>query len=181
MHYGDITMTFLDNWFRADQRGTALTYASAVAVEEKSVIDYNRGNPDGILEPGEEERPPRIPHWLPSIPPWHLLPDNPPFTSSMPTGVTEDQRAGAELFTEFVSTVDNQEKVLEFVPTGHRGAPGSSDRRSQRVDPGPAPDPAGRKEDRCWWVCWMPGDQQVGLVKDGAGRNGSDGRILPTS
>ncbi|MEZ5237541.1 MAG: hypothetical protein R2716_00755 [Microthrixaceae bacterium] len=61
VHYGDITMTFLDNWFRADQRGTALTYASAVAVEEKSVIDYNRGNPDGVLDPGEEERPPRIP------------------------------------------------------------------------------------------------------------------------
>ena len=33
---------------------TSLTYASAVAVEEKSVIDYNRGNPDGVLDPGEE-------------------------------------------------------------------------------------------------------------------------------
>ncbi len=28
VHYGDITMTFLNNWFRADRRGTALTYAS---------------------------------------------------------------------------------------------------------------------------------------------------------
>ncbi len=28
-------------------RGTSLTYVSAVAVEEKSVIDYNAGNPDG--------------------------------------------------------------------------------------------------------------------------------------
>ena len=46
VHYGDITMTFLNNWFRADTRGTALTYASAVAIEEKSVIDYNAGNPD---------------------------------------------------------------------------------------------------------------------------------------
>ena len=43
----------------ADARGTALTYASAVAVEEKSVIDYNTGNPDGILDPGEEPRAPR--------------------------------------------------------------------------------------------------------------------------
>ena len=49
VHYGDITMTFLNNWFAADARGTSLTYASAVAVEEKSVIDYNRGNPDGVL------------------------------------------------------------------------------------------------------------------------------------
>jgi Ca-activated chloride channel family protein len=52
VHYGDITMTFLNNWFRADQRGTALTYVSAVAVEEKSLIDYNLGNPDGVLDPG---------------------------------------------------------------------------------------------------------------------------------
>ena len=34
---------------------------SAVAVEEKSVIDYNTGNPDGILQEGEEPRPPRVP------------------------------------------------------------------------------------------------------------------------
>ena len=54
MHYGDTTLTFLNNWYGADQRGTSLTYASAVAVEEKSVIDYNRGNPDGVLEAGEE-------------------------------------------------------------------------------------------------------------------------------
>ena len=53
MHYGDITLTFLNNWYRNDARGTSLTYVSAVAVEEKSVIDYNRGNPDGILDPGE--------------------------------------------------------------------------------------------------------------------------------
>ena len=49
VHYGDITMTFLNNWFATDVRGTSLTYASAVAVEEKSVIDYNLGNPDGEL------------------------------------------------------------------------------------------------------------------------------------
>ena len=61
VHYGDTTLTFLNNWYRADQEGTALTYVSAVAVEEKSVIDYNTGNPDGTLDPGEEPRPPRIP------------------------------------------------------------------------------------------------------------------------
>ena len=61
VHYGDTTLTFLNNWYRADQEGTALTYVSAVAVEEKSVIDYNTGNPDGVLDPGEEPRPPRIP------------------------------------------------------------------------------------------------------------------------
>ena len=61
VHYGDTTLTFLNNLYRADQRGNSLSYASAVAVEEKSVIDYNRGNPDGVLQPGEEPRPPRVP------------------------------------------------------------------------------------------------------------------------
>ena len=61
VHYGDTTLTFLNNWYRADARGTALTYASAVAVEEKSVLDYNSGNPDGVLAPGEVPRPPKVP------------------------------------------------------------------------------------------------------------------------
>ena len=61
VHYGDITGTFLSNWYRADARGTALTYASAVAVEEKSILDYNSGNPDGELSPGESPRKPKVP------------------------------------------------------------------------------------------------------------------------
>ena len=50
VHYGDTTLTFLNNWYRTDQRGNPLPYVSAVAVEEKSVIDYNSGNPDGVLQ-----------------------------------------------------------------------------------------------------------------------------------
>ncbi len=113
VHYGDITLTFLDNWYRADQRGTALTYASAVAVEEKSVIDYNQGNPDGVLEPGEEARPPRTP--LVAIYPTEgtLYSDNPLFVLDA-EWVSEEQAAGAGLFAEFVSSAENQEKVLEF-------------------------------------------------------------------
>ena len=61
VHYGDTTLTFLNNWFRADQRGNPFGYVSAVAVEEKSVIDYNTGDPDGIRQDGEEPRPPRVP------------------------------------------------------------------------------------------------------------------------
>ena len=113
VHYGDITMTFLDNWYRADQRGQALTYASAVAVEEKSVIDYNQGNPDGILDPGEEARPPRIP--LVAIYPTEgtVYSDNPLFILDA-EWVSDEQAEGAALFAEFVSGTGNQEKVLEF-------------------------------------------------------------------
>jgi Ca-activated chloride channel family protein len=113
VHYGDITMTFLNNWFRADRRGTALTYASAVAVEEKSVIDYNRGNPDGVLSQGEEPRAPRTP--LVAIYPTEgtLYSDNPFFILDA-DWVTPQQRAAAEKFQEFVQRPENQRRVLEY-------------------------------------------------------------------
>ena len=47
IHYGDTTLTYLSNLQRADDAGAALGYLSAVAVEEKSVLDYNAGNPSG--------------------------------------------------------------------------------------------------------------------------------------
>jgi Ca-activated chloride channel homolog len=113
VHYGDITMTFLNNWFRADLRGTSLTYASAVAVEEKSVIDYNRGNPDGILDPGEEPRVPKVP--LVAIYPEEgtLFSDNPLFILNAPW-VSAEQRLAAEAFRDFVQLPENQQQVLAF-------------------------------------------------------------------
>ena len=113
VHYGDTTLTFLNNWYRADQRNTALQYASAVAVEEKSIIDYNQGNPDGVLETGEEPRPPRIP--LVAIYPTEgtLYSDNPLYVLDAPW-VDDDEAAAAEEFISFVLEPENQERVLEF-------------------------------------------------------------------
>jgi Ca-activated chloride channel homolog len=113
VHYGDITMTFLNNWFRADARGTALTYASAVAVEEKSVIDYNKGNPDGVLDSGETPRVPKVP--LVAVYPSEgtLFSDNPLFILDAPW-VTPQQKQAAALFEAFVQLPANQAKVLEF-------------------------------------------------------------------
>jgi Ca-activated chloride channel family protein len=113
VHYGDTTLTFLNNWFRADQRGNPFGYVSAVAAEEKSVIDYNAGDPDGIRQEGEEPRPPRIP--LVAIYPEEgtLYSDNPLFILDA-EWVDDDQAAGAELFIDFVQEPDNQRKSLEF-------------------------------------------------------------------
>jgi Ca-activated chloride channel homolog len=113
VHYGDTTLTYLNNWYAADQRGTALTYTSAAAVEEKSVIDYNTGNPDGDLAPGEEPRPPR--ERLVAIYPEEgtLFSDNPLFVLDAPW-VDEQQTEGARQFIEFVQQPENQERVLDF-------------------------------------------------------------------
>jgi Ca-activated chloride channel family protein len=43
VHYGDSVGNFLDTLGAEDLRGAALSYVSAIAVEEKQVFDYNRG------------------------------------------------------------------------------------------------------------------------------------------
>jgi Ca-activated chloride channel homolog len=113
VHYGDTTLTFLNNLARSDARDSALTYASAVAVEEVSLINYNRGNPDGVLEPGEELVPPRVP--LVAIYPEEgtLFSDN-PFIVLDAEWVDAVERAAAERFGAFVQRPENQERVLEF-------------------------------------------------------------------
>jgi Ca-activated chloride channel homolog len=77
VHYGDTTLTFLSNLQRADDRGAGLSYISAVAVEEKSVWDYNQGNPSGDPATLGKHRNPRVP--LVAIYPREgtLLSDNP--------------------------------------------------------------------------------------------------------
>jgi len=113
VHYGDTTLTFLNNWYRADQRGNPYAYTSAAAVEEKSVIDYNTGNPDGVLAQGEQPRPPRVP--LVAIYPEEgtLWSDNPLIVLDA-DWVDADERAAARRFVEFVQRPQNQEKVLRY-------------------------------------------------------------------
>jgi Ca-activated chloride channel family protein len=136
VHYGDITLTFLNNWYRNDARGTALTYVSAVAVEEKSVIDYNRGNPDGILDKGEVPRPPREP--LVAIYPKEgtLFSDSPFYVLDAPWS-TDKQKAAARAFGDFVQLPDNQKRVVTFGfrPGNPAVAPGPPIDASNGVDP----------------------------------------------
>jgi Ca-activated chloride channel family protein len=84
-----------------------------VAVEEKSVIDYNAGNPDGILDAGEQPRPPNQP--LVAIYPKEgtLYSDSPLITLDADWVDGREKEAAAK-FVDFVRTDDNQEKVLEY-------------------------------------------------------------------
>lgn len=136
VHYGDTTLTFLNNWYRADQRGNPFTYASAVAVEEKSVIDYNSGNPDGKLDPGEEPRKPKVP--LVAIYPKEgtLFSDSPLFVLNA-SWVTDQQRQGAQAFQQFVQQADNQQKALRynFRPSNPQVAIGDPIVSGNGVDP----------------------------------------------
>ncbi|HZQ84974.1 MAG TPA: extracellular solute-binding protein [Acidimicrobiales bacterium] len=136
VHYGDTTLTFLNNWYRNDTRGTALTYVSAVSVEEKSVIDYNKGNPDGILQAGENPRPPRVP--LVAIYPKEgtLFSDEPLFILNA-DWVSDRQRQGAQAFSDFVQRPENQRQVLSFGfrPGNPQVAVGAPISKTYGVDP----------------------------------------------
>ena len=137
VHYGDTTLTFLNNWYRNDTRGTALTYVSAVSVEEKSVIDYNKGNPDGILQAGENPRPPRVP--LVAIYPKEgtLFSDEPLFVLNA-DWVSARQRQGAQAFSDFLQKPENQRQVLAFGfrPGNPQVAVASPISKAYGVDPG---------------------------------------------
>jgi Ca-activated chloride channel homolog len=136
VHYGDITMTFLNNWFAADFRGSSLSYASAVAVEEKSVIDYNLGNPDGELSAGERPRIPREP-LVAIYPSEGTLYSDSPFIILDAPWVTPAQKQAASLFGAFVMTPENQAKVLTygFRPGNPAVAIGSPIELKNGVDP----------------------------------------------
>jgi Ca-activated chloride channel family protein len=113
VHYGDTTLSFLNNLYRNDRAGLGLTYVSAVAVEETSIVAYNRGNPDGILDPGEQPRPPRVP--LVAVYPKDgtLFSDNPFFVLDAPW-VDAAQKKAARLFESFVQRPSAQKRVLKF-------------------------------------------------------------------
>jgi Ca-activated chloride channel family protein len=136
VHYGDITMTFLNNWFRNDVRGTSLTYVSAVAIEEKSVIDYNQGNPDGILDPGEQPRKPRIP-LVAIYPKEGTLFSDSPFITLNAKWVDATERAGARAFQAFVKRPASQRQALRygFRPGDQAVAVGAPITTENGVDP----------------------------------------------
>lgn len=111
VHYGDTTLTFLENMLREDLAGRPLSYASAVAVEEVSVIAYNRGDPADTG--AENPTPPNVP--LVAVYPTEgtLFSDNPAFVLDAPW-VDEIDRQAAQQFADFIVNPDNQAQVLEF-------------------------------------------------------------------
>ena len=110
VHYGDTTLTFLSNLQKADDAGQGLTYVSAVTVEEKSVWDYNQGNPTGDPKTLGKHAKPRTP--LVSIYPKEgtLYSDN-PFVTLNASWVDDAKRAIAQDFLAFVRA-DRAQKLF---------------------------------------------------------------------
>jgi Ca-activated chloride channel family protein len=124
VHYGDTTLTFLSNLQAADDRGEGLAYISAVAVEEKSVWDYNQGNPTGDPTTLGQHRKPRTP--LVAIYPKEgtLLSDSPYAVLQAPW-VTDDVRKAAEAFLSYVRSDKAQDRFTKAAFRRYDGKAGS--------------------------------------------------------
>lgn len=123
VHYGDTTLTFLSNMAHEAERGQGMTYVSAVTVEEKSVLDYNRGNPTGNPATLGDAPPPSVP--LAAVYPSDgtLISDNPWLVLDAPW-VSASQKAGAADFLSWVREPDQQSRFTEAGFRTYEGVPG---------------------------------------------------------
>jgi Ca-activated chloride channel family protein len=123
VHYGDTTLTFLQNLYDAGANGQGLSYISAVTVEEKSVWDYNQGNPSGDPSTLGKGAKPRTP--LVAIYPKEgtLLSDN-PYTVLKADWVDAGKRAAAADFLAFLRGPDQQRRFTDAAFRSFDGKPG---------------------------------------------------------
>jgi Ca-activated chloride channel family protein len=135
VHYGDTTLTFLSNLQKADDRGQGLSYVSAVTVEEKSVWDYNQGNPTGDPKTLGRHKKPRTP--LVAIYPKEgtLFSDN-PFVTLKADWVDDAKRAAAADFLTYVQSSKAQKRFTDAAFRDFEGKPGPLVNPSEGLLPG---------------------------------------------
>ena len=124
-HYGDTALTFLTNLQRADDAGAALGYVSAVAVEEKLVVDYNAGNPTGDLQTAGRHGPPRVP-LVAIYPKEGTLDSDSPFAILNTPVSDRGRQAGASDFLAFLREPAQQTMFTDAGFRTHDGRPGKA-------------------------------------------------------
>lgn len=115
IHYGDTTGNVLSTLYDETQNGAnGSAYVSAVALEETSLLNYNKGNPDShTVQPGETLTPPKTK--LVAVYPsgGSMWSDN-PVTVLGADWVTPEQRTAGEAFAAFLQTKAAQEILPEY-------------------------------------------------------------------
>jgi len=114
VHYGDNTLTFLTNLQKADDKGAALSYISAVTVEESSLIGYNQGNPTNDPAKVGQHAPPKVP-LVAIYPSDGTLNSDHPFVTLNWADPTRKQIA-----TDFLGYLRGQESQDRFLNLGFR-------------------------------------------------------------
>lgn len=122
VHYGDTSDAFLQGLRRADDSGASLSYVSAVALEEREVLAYNRGDPIGT---SVRHAPPRVP--LAAVYPKEgtLVSDN-PFAVLNAPWVSSDQRDAANDLLAFLLSPAQQHRLQDAGYRDAQGRPGTA-------------------------------------------------------
>ncbi|MCU1685549.1 MAG: von Willebrand factor type [Amycolatopsis sp.] len=111
VHYGDNTLTFLTNLQKADDRSAALSYISAVTVEENSLIGYNEGNPTN--DPAKLGQ-----HAKPKVPLVAIYPSDGTLNSDHPytplTWIDDAHKQAAADFFTYLRGADAQKKFEDL-------------------------------------------------------------------
>ncbi len=134
VHYGDTTLTFLSNLQRADDAGAGLSYISAVTVEEKSVWDYNQGNPTGDPATLGRHPKPKVP--LVAVYPKEgtLLSDHPWVVLNAPWVGDAKRRAAAD-FLRYLQAGSAQQTFQAFAFRSFNGQAGPKITVQDGLDP----------------------------------------------
>ncbi|HYT25141.1 MAG TPA: VWA domain-containing protein, partial [Actinomycetota bacterium] len=121
--YAETTEAFLAGLQQADDQGVALQYLSALPVEEKSVFDYNQGNPTGNPETLGKHPRPRV-QLVAVYPKEGTLESDHPWLVMHAPWVTDDKRQAAAGFLAYLRSAPVQAR---FTAAGFRtwqGTPG---------------------------------------------------------
>jgi Ca-activated chloride channel family protein len=132
VHYSDTVSTFLENLIAADDRGEAPTYVSAIAMEEKQVWDYNRGNPTFAATPTRVL--PRVP-LVPIYPREGTLVADHPYVVLTESWVDDAKRHLAGEFLAYLQSDPVQRLFLDAAMRGYQGATGREISAANGLDP----------------------------------------------
>lgn len=120
VHYGDTALTFLQNLQRADDRGEALKYISAVTLEEDFVWTYNQGNP--TLDPDLAGKHPK-----PKIPLVAFYPKEGTLLSNHPyvplNWMSGEQKKASDALLTYLHTDKAQKVFTDHGYRNHKGEP----------------------------------------------------------
>jgi Ca-activated chloride channel family protein len=120
VHYGSTVSAFLKNLADADDHDEVYSYVSAIAIEEKQVLDYNDGNPE--FHASGKRLPPKI-KLVPVFPQeGTLVADHPYVVLDAPWVDDQEQRAA----TKFLDHLRSDAIQQEFMANGFRGARGET-------------------------------------------------------
>ena len=133
-HYGDSVSTFLLNLQAADDANRALSYVSAVAMEEKEVWDYNKGNPLADPVRAGEHPAPRVP-LVAIYPKEGTLAADHPYVIVRAPWVTDAKQHAAQSFLSFLHAPAQQRRFQSAGFRDQSGRPGPEISLSNGLQP----------------------------------------------